>query len=131
MATREQVATLRYFRWEEFRHPDLLDYQLLVALDNIRSGYGFPLVITSDGRTPEENAAAVGSSPTSLHLSGRAVDFRYPPTAAHLWNLLRTITEVLRGRAVELRLVSSTTDHHIHLGLLPDGQASRLAVATE
>ena len=131
MATREQVATLRWFRWEEFRHLELMDYQFLILLDDIRFSYGSPMVLTSDARTPEENASIPGSSPTSLHLQGKAIDIRYPPTTTAAWNLVRAIMAVAGDRSIELELVYSKTDKHIHLGLLRDDQASRLVIAAE
>src|SRR5690348_10699290 len=107
MATPEQFATLRWFKASEFHHPEGMDYSYLVFLDNVRAAYGFPIVLTSDFRTPAENAAASGSSPTSLHLIGRAVDCVFPPTAAHVWDLVRAVQAVAGTRACELELVAS------------------------
>ena len=111
---------LRWFQESEFKHPELMDSQFLVFLDDVRQAYGYPLTVTSDGRTPEENAAAPNSSPTSLHLIGRAVDVRFPPTAQHLWDLVRAVQVVAGERATELELVSPA-DSHVHIGVWPDG----------
>lgn len=46
-------------------------------LDTARELCGFPIVITSGKRTPEQNAAASGTSESS-HMQGLAVDLRAP-----------------------------------------------------
>ena len=61
------TADTRYFALAEFRHPELMDEAFVAWLNKVRAEYGFPLTLTSDARTPEENAAASGSSPTSRH----------------------------------------------------------------
>src|SRR6266850_2086151 len=111
------TSTLRHFALTEFHHPDLVQNEAAVWLDDIRESCGFPLTITSDARTSEENAAASGSSPTSLHLQGRAFDLRYPGTPEEVWRLVEAVFVVSGHRAVELELVHSATDSHVHIGL--------------
>jgi uncharacterized protein YcbK (DUF882 family) len=132
VATPEQFAALRWFKESEFKHPELMDNQFLVFLDNVRQAYGFPIELTSDGRTAIENAAAPNSSPTSLHLIGRAIDTHMPPTSHHLWALVKAVQIVAGGRACELELVFPN-DSHVHIGLWPDasGRTSVLLLQTD
>lgn len=135
--TPEQVAALRHFTAAEFNHAPLVDNQAAVFLDNLRSAYGLPLTLTSDARTPEENAAARGSSPTSLHLLGRAFDIRWPGNEEHAWQFLAAFFQALGWKppesqqSVELELVHGPADKHCHFGIYPDARPSRLIVATE
>lgn len=69
------MITLKHFTPGEFKHPELMQDDALRFIDTARDLSGIPWTLTSDGRTPEQNAAASGSSSTSLHLFGRAVDF--------------------------------------------------------
>lgn len=125
------TSTLRHFSLTEFHHPDLVQNEAAVWLDDIRESCGFPLTITSDARTQAENDAASGSSPTSLHLQGRAFDLRYPATDEQAWKLVDAVMLVSGVRAVELELVHSAVDKHVHVALLPAGKASRLIVRAD
>jgi len=49
---------------------------LMKIIDKMRGECGFPFVITSGLRTKEQNDKIPGSSPTSSHLEGLAVDIR-------------------------------------------------------
>lgn len=135
--TPEQLATLSHFAVTEFRHPELVDYSAATFLDQLRGAYGAPIVLTSDARTKAENDAAPGSSPTSLHLLGRAFDLRWPGNEEQAWKFLaaffRTLgwTPPATERAVELELVYSKTDKHVHFGLYPSQRPSRLIVSGE
>ena len=88
---------MRWFRPREFRHPELVEAEAAHFLDAMRETYGAPLVLTSDARTPEENAAARGSSPTSLHLQGRAFDLQWIPDPEALWRLVDAVYLVAGG----------------------------------
>jgi hypothetical protein len=125
------TSPLRWFAPSEFRHPELVQDVAAVWLDDIREYADFPLVLTSDARTAEENAAASGSSPTSLHLLGRAFDLQYPATAEHVWRLVEAVFVISGSRPVELELVHSATDQHVHLGLLVEERESRLIVRAD
>lgn len=133
MATREQVATLKYFKWDEFKHAELVEWQALQFLELVRGLYGAPLTVTSDGRSKEENDAASGSSPTSLHLQGRAFDLRYPPDSESVWRLVKAVQLAASSMelGVELELVKGATDAHVHLGLYRQAKQSRLIVAAD
>jgi len=124
-------TTLRWFQAREFRHPALVDAEAARFLDAVRDTYGAPLVLTSDARTPEENAAAQGSSPTSLHLHGRAFDLRWIPDPEALWRLVDAVYLVAGTNPVELELVNSQQDQHIHLACLPTGRVSRLLIRAD
>lgn len=122
--TPTEIQELRHFTAAEFRHPELIVPEAARFLDLVRDIYGQPLLVTSDARTPEENAAASGSSPNSLHLQGRAFDLRMPETREELWKLVEAV-HFARQRpgfqlAVELELVHGPTDHHVHVGVYPD-----------
>lgn len=125
-------GTLRHFALTEFRHAELIDNAAAVFLDDVRELFGLPLTLTSDARTPEENAAASGSSPTSLHLLGRAFDLQWIADPGHLWRFVEAVYLAAGERAVELELVNGSTDRHIHVGLYPDdGHVSRLLVRAD
>ena len=119
MATKEQVSTLLYFKWEEFHHPELCDMDFLRWLDVVRLYARVPLILTSDARTPAENAAA-GGSPTSLHLLGRAVDLHWNFSKEQLFKLLDAVCDAGQGRGVELEVVPTGPQAHVHIGLFPD-----------
>lgn len=124
-------STLRHFALREFRHPELVQDAAAIWLDDIRDAYGAPLILTSDARTPAENAAASGSSPTSLHLQGRAFDLRYPASPELVWQFVDAVLLVSGARPVELELVNSAQDKHIHIALLPEGRQSRILVRAD
>lgn len=131
--TPAQQATLKWFKADKLRHPELCDYPFFVFLDSVREEYGFPLVLTNDARTPVENAAleARGAAPNSRHLAGQAVDIAFPATANHLWQLVAAIVKCQRAIPVELEIVHGPTDRHVHLAWLPQGRASSLEVALD
>lgn len=114
----------------DFKHfermaPDVLDF-----LDTVLDQAGVAYRLTSDWRDPATNAAASGSSPTSLHLSGRAVDLVVTPwNRETLWAFTAAVVRNSANRSVELELVSGPSDKHIHLGLFPDGRPSRLVLS--
>jgi hypothetical protein len=98
---------LRYFRREEFRHPEAMDPVFLRFLHRVREHYGDVMLLTSDGRTPAANAAAVGHSDTSLHLFNldvspprlaRAVDFRirYAAERYRIWEQVWHLDSAIR-----------------------------------
>ena len=125
------VSDTTYFKLKEFRHPELMSIPFVMWLNSVRKEFGFPIKITSDGRTAAENAAASGSSPTSRHLLGEAVDIEFPPTANHLWLLVQAVMTCQATRPIELELVHSPADSHVHLAWLAPGRASALIVAAD
>lgn len=127
----EEAKKLRWFKWEEFKHPELMDLAFVSFVDDVRQEYGFPLHRTSDARTAEENASSPGSSITSRHLVGQAMDFKFPPTKHHLWQFVAAVMRCQRAQPIELEIVHGPTDSHIHLAWLPAGRASALEVALD
>lgn len=120
MATQTQLESLRYFSPVEWDNPDLVDFEFAVFLDDVRTTYGAPLVLTSSARTSEENDA-VGGSPTSLHLKGRAADIRWrAKTNAQLFSFVAAVLTVAQGRPVELEIDVAPASPHLHVGLFDD-----------
>lgn len=130
---------LRHFKLSEFKHPELVDETAALLLDEIREQYGQPLVLTDDARTPDEKPE--GYSPTSLHYKGQAFDIRSRDMSKEdMWRLVRAVVSVAdwvagrkaTTRGVELEIVSSATDKHVHIGFfLGDGRLNRLFVKSE
>lgn len=54
----------------------LVDTELVLVLQAIRSHFGASVTINSGYRTPEHNATLEGHSETSKHMSGRAADIK-------------------------------------------------------
>lgn len=121
------MSDLRYFALSELKHPELDSPDFWAWLDRVRELYGFPLVVTSDGRTAAENAAAPNSSPTSRHLFGEAADFEFPPSMNHLFLLVDAVMHAETDRPIELEIVHDQ-NAHVHVAWLPMGRASSLIV---
>lgn len=121
----------RYFKLAEFRHPELMSADFVGWLNKVRAEYAFPIVLTSDARTAAENDAASGSSPHSRHLVGEAVDMEFPYTSNHLWLLVEAIMKCQAARSIELEIVNSTKDRHVHLAWLALGKASSFIVTAD
>lgn len=68
---------IKYFKRQEFKHPELMKPELLYQLDLQRAALGLPFILTSDARPEKENQEAGGVS-NSLHISGEAVDVKCP-----------------------------------------------------
>lgn len=122
------TTDLVHFKLSEFRHPELVDYDAARMLDEVRDRYGKPLVLTSDARTPDENAALPGSSPTSLHLVGRAFDVEWIGDAVDRFAFVSAVLGVTRlyGYMPEIEFVLAGPQQHVHLGWYPAGHAGQL-----
>lgn len=80
---------LRYWSPDEFDHPEKVDRDLLIHLEALRHGCGFPLYISSDVRSDADMARIYGpdwksSAPDSPHQIrrdgfGHAVDLQLEP----------------------------------------------------
>jgi hypothetical protein len=119
MITSEDTA-LSYFSISEFKHPELIDPEAFTLLNEIRHAAGFPIVVTDDARTPEDQPE--GHSETSLHLIGRAFDLRTRNLSKfQMYTLVDAILVIAVEYEVkiELELVSSSTDKHLHVGFYP------------
>ena len=68
-----------YFKYEEFACKCCgnvsMDGDLIDKLNDARRDYGQPIIITSGYRCEKHNKK-IGGSPTSSHLTGRAVDIQ-------------------------------------------------------
>jgi hypothetical protein len=122
---------LRYFRPSEFRNGDLVDNDAVRYLDEVRHRYGFPLYLTSDARLAGD--APPGASKTSLHYDGRAFDLRWIQPAHRLFHFTKCAMEVAaeRGVRIELELVNSLRDRHVHIGLQRPGVENELIIAAD
>lgn len=122
---------LQFFKREEFHHPDMVDGEAARFLDEVRRRYGFPLYVTDDARLPEDHPA--GGSPSSLHYAGRAFDLKWIQSAPLLFHFVDVVIHLAAERKVnvELELVNSLKDRHVHLGLQKPGHESELIVAAD
>lgn len=68
-----------YFKLSDFACPccgsNLMDLEFLKLVDAFRGELGFPLIVDSGYRCPKHNAA-VGGVKNSMHVKGRAVDWK-------------------------------------------------------
>jgi Peptidase M15 len=119
---------LVHFKLSEFKHPELVDANAAAMLDEVRQRYGKPLVLTSDARTVAENNALPGSSPTSLHLQGRAFDLEWIGDSADRFQFVWAVMGVTRlyGFQPELEFVLTGASQHVHLGWYPAGHVGEL-----
>jgi len=122
------------FKLSEFRHPELIEPLAANFLQAVRERYAAPIRVTSDARTAVENAA-VGGSPLSWHVKGRAFDLRWPADDQLAYRLLRALVlqteEWTEDMTLELELVYSERDKHIHFAVKDNGSPSRLIVAAD
>ena len=80
----EGLVMYKYFKLSEFDSPDrpgsgeLMEHDVVQALDIARDIYGYPMIITSGFRTVDYNRQLIDmgypASPKSSHLLGWAVD---------------------------------------------------------
>ena len=126
---------LPHFKLSEFKHPELVDAEAAQFLERIRSAYAHSLVLTSDARTRAENQTLPGHSDTSLHLLGRAFDLRwsFDQGKGTLWQFVQAVFTAASAtdKGIELEIVNSSTDQHVHIGLFPDSRPHRLLVRAE
>lgn len=125
------LPALVYFSPAEFRHPALVDSEAAYFLDDVRRQFGFPLYVTDDARMPEDRPP--GSSPSSLHYAGRAFDLKWIQPATKLFHFVDVAMRVAAERQlnIELELVNSLKDRHVHLGVQKPGHESELIVASD
>lgn len=99
--------------------------KLALVLEDVRALLGKPIIITSGYRSSALNAAVPGSSKTSAHCHGLAVDFISPQF----------------GKPLDVCLAIANSDIHydqiiheggrwVHLGLSKSGEPSRLQKLT-
>lgn len=133
------TTDLKWFKLSEFRHPELIQEDAATFLDAVRAHFGGPLLVTSDARTVAENKAA-GGSELSWHVKGRAFDLRWPATDALAFKLVDAIFAVAAAdqwrvghpqQTIELELVYSERDKHLHFAVKDNGSPNRLIVAAD
>jgi len=105
------MSKYRHFSDEEGNG---LDAELMDRLDFARDLCGFPIVITSGLRTPEQNASAGGVSDSS-HLLGLAADLHSPTGQFEREKMIWAL-----GRAGFRRIELATK--HIHVDVNPNKQ---------
>lgn len=129
------TTDLPSFKRSEFKNPHLIAPDAAEFLQAVRTRYGHPIRVTSDARTATENVAA-GGSPLSWHVKGRAFDLRWPADDALAFNLVDAILAEAAERTaeeitLELELVYSERDKHIHFAVKNNGSPNRLIVAAD
>ncbi len=105
------MGKFRHFSEEEANG---LDGELMARLDVARDLCGFPIVITSRRRTPEQNAATGGVADSS-HLLGLAADLHSPTGQFEREKLIWAL-----GRAGFRRI--EMAPKHIHVCVNPAKQ---------
>lgn len=110
----------------EFKHPDQVNQEAYDFLVKVRRRYAKPMVLTDDARVPTDKP--LGFSETSLHYKGQAFDLRARDMSwVDMWNLVEAIMfEAFllpkEKQGVELELVWSETDKHVHIAIWLDGK---------
>lgn len=129
---------LKHFALNEFKHPELVNEKAAEFLDELREQFGQPLTLTDDARLPTDLPTGTPGPGKSLHYVGQAFDLRiHDFDDLTLWKLVNAAINVgnwvARGNfgGMELELVWSSTDKHMHVGFFLDGRANRLSIRTE
>jgi hypothetical protein len=119
---------LNHFAEGEFNDPDEMYQPFLMWLDRVRATAAVPFVVTSDFR----DHIPPGGFADSLHLKGRAIDFRWNQTAEERAKIVQAVMTTPRPDGeggFELGLEpGSPGGAHWHLGLFQTGRESRLFV---
>jgi hypothetical protein len=108
-----------------WRHREKLTPRFVAWIEHACAKAGVYPPITSDWRDPAANAGASGSSKTSRHLFGEAVDFAIPHTGHGgivgplLVALIREADAAGLTPQIEIELVASAKDNHLHVALDP------------
>ena len=71
----------KYFKRSEFACKcgcgfDVVDFELLHVLTDVREHFGKPVTMTSGNRCIQHNSMTVGASSKSMHVKGMAADFK-------------------------------------------------------
>mgnify|MGYP001609533251 FL=1 len=129
------LRPLPNFALNEFQHPELIEQDAANFLQEVRTQFGEALTVTDDARLPDERPSGAARG-VSWHQRGRAFDLRCRDWSwRKLWRFVEAVFMVAanwRGRAtVELELVWSATDKHVHLAVKNDGTPSELILALD
>lgn len=111
-------SDLQHFSAGEFHRPEMMNEGFMRWLDRVRTLCGVEFHVTDDGRDAHD--APSGSSKTSLHYLGRAVDIRtYTLSAQQKWRIMAAVVALANDApgAVEIEWVKGPTEEHLHLGV--------------
>lgn len=86
-------TNIKYFKSEEFNHPDLMDQDLVNKLELLRDRLGQPIHLSSSYRDPDHNSS-VGGVPDSQHLTGHAVDIILPADGRYHYDIVKLAYEI-------------------------------------
>jgi hypothetical protein len=91
---------------------------LAQVLEDIRSDYGAPIVVTSAYRDPIVNHA-VGGVANSFHLQGRAADIRpnLHPSCDYYWNFQNLLDVVKAYEDVLEEIIVDPQNRYIHIAI--------------
>lgn len=101
--------------WEVIEHLQ----ELALFLDDIREAYGKPIYISSGFRSKALNNVLKGTSPTSVHQIGYAVDMYVGGGKQEMDKFGKFLTDYLKDKQYDQLLTekSSTGGYWYHLGL--------------
>lgn len=99
--------------------------RLAIILEDVRELLGKPIIITSGYRSPALNAAVPGSSKTSAHRHGLAVDFIAPSYGSPL-----DVSIAISGSDIQYDQLIHEGGRWVHLGLAKPGSTARLQKLT-
>lgn len=120
-----------------WKHREKLSTRFVAWIEMACAKAGVYPPITSDWRDPAANAAASGASKTSRHLFGEAVDFAIPHTGHGpivgplLVALIREADAAGLTPQLEIELVASAKDNHLHLALDPSQKVPMIFAASD
>lgn len=101
-----------YFTPEEFRHPEKMGYDFMRLLLQVRKVAQVPMIITSDWRSHEDNAAIYGSARDSAHcdIPCDCVDIRRPKNSHERYRMIKALMAFGFKRMLEYKDTG-----HIHI----------------
>jgi len=120
-----------------WKHRDKMTARFVAWIEMACAKAGVYPPITSDWRDPAANAAASGSSKKSRHLFGEAVDFAIPHVGHGmivgplLVALVREADAAGLMPQLEIELVASAKDNHLHVALDPSQTAPAIFGASD
>ena len=117
----EDWKEIKWFKPNEFKHPELLGYEFLQWLDKLREQAGVPIHITSSYRSKTYNAAVGGASDSAhVDIPCSAVDIGERPRPDDpSWNYSRWMiisTAIMMG----CKRIGQYQDGSIHLDMSHD-----------
>jgi len=127
------MATLRRTSW---KHPDKITTRFRSLIEGAEADCGVYLPTMSDWRNPATFKDA-GAAPTSRHYYGEAVD-KDIPYKGHGTSVGLLITALIRRATVmailnelEIEIVASERDSHLHIALDPSQENIAIFAAAD